>query len=352
MQTRLQGEGGAERFKHVISFFIGQLNKGKRRAKAEVTTTSPPSEDGVDPTTTTTSREEDVIDDRVEDTTDWQRGCPNRFLTLTAIPLWGSNTFEWMARFESEYEVILAEFLQLRNSIAPSFQPYRSPRTDSSECSRDELGQLATSKGNWNVSYLYLHGVDFQENVNRCPNTVRIINETLPRHYHHAFFSALSPDTHISSHYGPTNKKIRIHLPLIVNTNGGRAWLRVADKRVELEAGKAVMFDDSFEHEAGNDNKSTPRVVLVVDIWHPDLSDEEVKFLSFINKGQIAAAKKLKERAAEEAVKEASNNSNNDADESDFLSIIQNIKQTQLDAEPGIVMDALKPQIWYDVRDD
>jgi hypothetical protein len=50
---------------------------------------------------------------------------------------------------------------------------------------------------------------------------------------------------------------------------------------------------DSFEHEAANESTDEPRVVLVVDMWHPDLTDEEVKFFSFINKAQMNAAKRL-----------------------------------------------------------
>lgn len=54
------------------------------------------------------------------------------------------------------------------------------------------------------------------------------------------------------------------------------SWLRVADDLISLTEGKVIMFDDSFEHEAGNNHKSEPRVVLVLDIWHPDFSNEEV----------------------------------------------------------------------------
>jgi aspartate beta-hydroxylase len=46
---------------------------------------------------------------------------------------------------------------------------------------------------------------------------------------------------------------------------------------VYLEEGKVIVFDDSFEHEAANEHCNHPRVVLVIDFWHPDLSDEEVR---------------------------------------------------------------------------
>ena len=319
MKSRLEQENGSEKFKHVMSYFIKQLNKSNKSNKRVA------------------GGESEEID--------WQRGCPNRFYTLTANPFWDTASFGWIKKLEESYSVILEEFYKLRDVEEPAFQPYRSPPSQTNVNDTDELGQLATSKGNWNVSYLYLHGVDFQENVERCPNTIATIKEVLPRHYHHAFFSALSPNTHITPHFGPTNKKLRIHLPLVVEGDG--AWLRVADKRVDLKQGKAILFDDSFEHEAGNDNPSSPRVVLVVDIWHPDLTDEEIKFLSFVNKGQINAAKKMKELVSQENDSEASGVSIGN-DDQDFLSIIENAKNKTSNA-PGLNQD----QIWkYDVRDD
>ena len=38
-----------------------------------------------------------------------------------------------------------------------------------------------------------------------------------------------------------------------------------------VPAGEQVsIFDDSFDHEVWN-NASSPRVVLLIDVWHPDL---------------------------------------------------------------------------------
>lgn len=44
-----------------------------------------------------------------------------------------------------------------------------------------------------------------------------------------------------------------------------------------LQEGKCVIFDDSFLHEAAN-LSDKPRVVLIVDVWHPDLTSVEVIF--------------------------------------------------------------------------
>ena len=39
---------------------------------------------------------------------------------------------------------------------------------------------------------------------------------------------------------------------------------------VSWEAGKILLFDDSFEHEVRNDTDEE-RVVLLIRLWHPEL---------------------------------------------------------------------------------
>ncbi len=113
---------------------------------------------------------------------------------------------------------------------------------------------------------------------------------------------ALAPDTHVKAHYGPTNKKLRCHLPIHIPASASdaataqeesAAWIRVAGETRHLTEGRAVLFDDSFLHEAANTSKEEPRIVLIVDVWHPDLSNEEVRFLEFLNNAQIKAAQRL-----------------------------------------------------------
>ena len=112
-----------------------------------------------------------------------------------------------------------------------------------------------------------------------------------------ARISTVQPGTHITPHCGVTNARLRAHLGLSVPTGGGRAGgvfksgLRVDTGIQSWEVGKVVVFDDSFEHEvwwqvgAGADTAAVgggggggPRVVLIVDIFHPDLSPAQKAF--------------------------------------------------------------------------
>ena len=55
-----------------------------------------------------------------------------------------------------------------------------------------------------------------------------------------------------------------------------KTQLRVADKYLEWQDGEMFIFDDSFDHEVWHfNNKDKPRMVLILDLWHPELSSEK-----------------------------------------------------------------------------
>lgn len=64
---------------------------------------------------------------------------------------------------------------------------------------------MSNDSGEWNVFYLFLHDMKFEENCAKVPKTIEIIQKVVPRNYHHAFFSALTPGAHVLAHNGPTN---------------------------------------------------------------------------------------------------------------------------------------------------
>lgn len=83
--------------------------------------------------------------------------------------------------------------------------------------------------------------------------------------------SAIQPGTYIRPHTGPTNERLRIHLTLL---HTGGAKLRVGNEWRTWEEGKAIMFDDSWEHEVMHLGKDI-RVVIICDIWHPELPESK-----------------------------------------------------------------------------
>lgn len=249
--------------------------------------------------------------------TSWQKGCPELMEGLRSIPIWDTKNLPWVKLVEENFEAIRSELLQIRSAADISrndekfrknkqlFQPYRKPRSttptaDNQKISSD-VGTSATNPhGNWNVLYLALHDAPLSlldQNRSHFPLTLSVIEQLIAKSsnvmpYNHAFFSSLAAGTHVCRHNGPTNKKLRCHLPLIVPhglTADGKSKcrLRVGDITVPVKEGRCIVFDDSFEHEAWNDSTDEARMVLVFDVWHPDYSREEVKFLSFLLKSQM-----------------------------------------------------------------
>jgi len=78
----------------------------------------------------------------------------------------------------------------------------------------------------------------------------------------------LAPEAHLLSHIGTSNARLNMHFGLRVPDG---AKLRVANETRTWTVGKAIVFDESFEHEAWNQNSELPRYVLQVHMWHPGL---------------------------------------------------------------------------------
>ena len=85
----------------------------------------------------------------------------------------------------------------------------------------------------------------------------------------------ISANTTIPPHAGPTNSRLRAHLGLVVPKKG-EVSIRVGNETVGWKPGKWTIIDDSFEHEILNDSNK-PRLILIIDFHHPDISREENK---------------------------------------------------------------------------
>lgn len=242
----------------------------------------------------------------------WEHGMPLRCRApdnvpeLRSHPVWPREEFDWIDRVDAMHGTIMEELLGARAASREAgdtigFQPYRDQSGADGKPAEGGLGVEATDTGAWNVCYLYLNHKRFEDNCARFPATIKAIEECFPRHYSHAFFSALTPGAHIMKHTGPSNRMLRVWLPLC-GLEGFR--IRVNDTIVRPEEGRAFVWDHSYEHEAWHEGDVT-RIVLIVDIWHPDLANAEVKFLSTLTNCRLRAgrilAEECKDRSAEDA---------------------------------------------------
>ena len=72
-----------------------------------------------------------------------------------------------------------------------------------------------------------------------------------------------------------------MHLPLIIPPG---CTFRVGGGRRQWELGKAIVFDDSVEHEVWNES-DVPRAVPIFDIWSPFLTPAERELVSVVTSG-------------------------------------------------------------------
>jgi aspartyl/asparaginyl beta-hydroxylase (cupin superfamily) len=132
----------------------------------------------------------------------------------------------------------------------------------------------------WSAFYLWENGALVPENAARCPNTMAaLIGLPIPHIASRSpmvLFSVLRPGTHIPAHNGMLNTRLICHIPLIVPPY---CRLRVGNETRTVEFGKTMIFDDSIEHEAWNDSDET-RVILLFEIWRPELSEAERRALT------------------------------------------------------------------------
>ena len=180
------------------------------------------------------------------------------------------DEFDWAPAVEAAAGDMLAELnAALADDVA--FRPYLQARED--RPGYDFHGLL--NNPDWSTLYLWENGGPVEENVARFPKSFAAMDRVpLPHITTRApsiLFSLLKPGARIEAHNGMINTRLICHLPLIVPPGCG---FRVGNETREWEVGKLLIFDDTIEHEAWN-NSAEDRVVLIFDIWRPELSAEE-----------------------------------------------------------------------------
>jgi aspartate beta-hydroxylase len=104
------------------------------------------------------------------------------------------------------------------------------------------------------------------------------------------YISRMRPGTRISAHRGPTNLRLRCHLAVAVPE--GDCAIRVGAQTERWREGECLVFDDSYDHDAWN-HTNEDRIVLIVDLWHPGLSDVEVRLLEGLHAYAYRHARRL-----------------------------------------------------------
>ncbi|MEZ5984644.1 MAG: aspartyl/asparaginyl beta-hydroxylase domain-containing protein [Hyphomonas sp.] len=204
------------------------------------------------------------------------------FPGLPQIQFYDTADFPWVPELEAKTADIKSELMGVLADHA-AFRPYLE-RVDSQP---NVKSHALVGNDDWSAFYLWKDGERVEENCARCPITAAAFEniplDYLPGQAPSVLFSLLKPGAHIPPHHGLINTRLICHLPVLVP---GPAWLRVGSDTRHWQEGKVCIFDDSVEHEAKNEADQT-RVVLLFDIWRPELSAQEraevTKFLGAIS---------------------------------------------------------------------
>lgn len=186
------------------------------------------------------------------------------------------DEFDWLGEVEAAVPAMREELLAVL-ADGNDFAPYVEASAE-----RPRAANPLINDPSWGAYYFWRNGEVVAENAARCPATMAALSlapmPTIDKRSPIALWSLLKSGTHIQPHYGLLNTRLICHIPLIVP---GDCALRVGNETREWREGEALIFDDSFEHEAWNHSKQT-RVVLLFEIWRPEISVEEREALTAI----------------------------------------------------------------------
>lgn len=196
------------------------------------------------------------------------------FPGLSQRPFFEREEFAWIEGLEGAFPAIQGELMELiAADDAFSAHTVSNPRMP-------PPNSALLDDPNWSACHLWQRGRELTKHTRRVPATVAALNlPPIPRIGGFApmiMFSLLRAGTHIAPHHGVTNTRLICHLPLVTSNE---CAIRVGGEVRPFEVGKTLIFDDSFEHEAWN-RGSAIRVVLLFEIWRPDISDGERAELS------------------------------------------------------------------------
>lgn len=192
---------------------------------------------------------------------------------LSAQPYYPRDLFPWHAELEKHTDTIREELRGILDQPI-GVEPFLGTN-DNRLLKEQKLLDGTRGEAQWNSFFFHRHGEVFEQNARRCPRTTEIL-DSLPLvhirgHAPEVLFSILTPGSHILKHHGVTNTRLVTHLPLIIPEG---CAINVGGVEHRWREGHCVTFDDTFEHEAWNRSDKV-RAVMILDSWHPDLSEAE-----------------------------------------------------------------------------
>jgi aspartyl/asparaginyl beta-hydroxylase (cupin superfamily) len=191
---------------------------------------------------------------------------------LPQIQFFDPGVFAWAPAIEAATAAIRDELVALLKDGTDDFRAYIQSKAESVRL--DATKSLVDNK-DWSALFLCENGEPVAKVIERCPRTWAAVQPApltrIPGRGPTVMFSLLKAGARIAPHTGMFNTRLVCHLPLIVPPG---CRFRVGNEVREWHEGELMIFDDTIEHEAWNDS-GEDRVVLIFDIWRPELSEQE-----------------------------------------------------------------------------
>ncbi|MCW5580811.1 MAG: aspartyl/asparaginyl beta-hydroxylase domain-containing protein [Luteimonas sp.] len=150
------------------------------------------------------------------------------------------------------------------------------------EAAVDALWNGLAGQPDW--SSIHLLGRNAEESaspLDELPETRAFLQAApladFPPHAPECFVSRLAPGVVLPEHFGLSNIKLTVHLPVDIPPQG--CSITVGGQTRGWPDDDFLVFDDSFLHTAAN-RSDRPRSVLIFDIAHPMLDDDEARCLA------------------------------------------------------------------------
>ncbi len=180
---------------------------------------------------------------------------------LTSRPFHDPADFDWMRAFEANAGAIQAEAEAALRLNADRVDVYKYPGLQGDK---------------WKAFKFVSRHAPYEDNLAACPVTARLL-ATIPGYpvFRDAMFSILAPGGEIPPHRDVANIYLTAHLGLSVPEGG---FIEVAGQQRAWREQAFTVFDSSYEHRAVNPS-NLPRVVLLIDFLHPELTLQETAWV-------------------------------------------------------------------------
>lgn len=141
---------------------------------------------------------------------------------------------------------------------------------------------VGETEGEWSYIHLYDSKAStgrgicrFDHNCALLPATSAAVEEFPRAMLGLVGLSRLAPGSHIPPHRGPMMGRLTLHMPLF---GAEGVMVRVGGQRQAMVDGQVMVFDDTYQHEVWH-RGGEARVSLMMDVFHPDLSQPECDVL-------------------------------------------------------------------------